>query len=238
MNRTFALAMSLSTSLALSLPAMAQDTTTPAPAPAEGAAAPADGAAAPAAETPAPAEAPAPQGNATAETPADSGLTMGANDTGDGQPQPGQPYTKDEFGDWQLQYVRAEEGEDPCQLYQLLKDEDGNAVAEFSLFRLPDGGKASAGATVVVPLETSLNEDLRLGVDGSQGKRYRFSFCSTVGCFARIGLTPDDIAAMKRGSVASLTIVPWAAPDVQVKLDMSLIGFTAGYDQVTVAAAQ
>ncbi|MGR3321227.1 MAG: invasion associated locus B family protein [Pseudooceanicola sp.] len=170
----------------------------------------------------------------------DSGLTMGAAD-GDVDRsviEVGQPYTKEETGDWQLQCVKSETDEDPCQLYQLLEDETGNPVAEFSLFRLPEGGQAAAGATVVVPLETSLIEDLRIGVDGAQGKRYRFSFCSPVGCFARIGLTQQDVDAMKRGQTATITIVPWTAPDMKVNLEMSLIGFTAGLEKVTVAAAQ
>ncbi|MDF1855791.1 invasion associated locus B family protein [Pseudooceanicola sp.] len=170
----------------------------------------------------------------TDATKPDSGLAMGTPADSD----VGQPYTKETSGDWELQCVKAEEGEDPCQLYQLVMDEDGNPVAEFSLFRLPPGGQAVAGATIVVPLETALIEDLLLGVDGSKGKRYRFSFCSTIGCFARIGLTESDIASLKRGKTASLTIVPFAAPDVKVKLNMSLIGFTDGYDKTTVAPGQ
>ncbi|MGR3453369.1 invasion associated locus B family protein [Pseudooceanicola sp.] len=183
-------------------------------------------------DTETPAETPAP----TPST--DSGLDMGATPSEPGEPQVGQPYVREEFGDWQLQCVKTETGEDPCQLYQLLMDEENNPVAEFSLFRLPEGGQAVAGATVVVPLETALTEDLLLGVDGAKGKRYRFSFCSTVGCFARIGLTQADIDSMKRGAEANLTITPWAAPDAQVRLNMSLIGFTAGYEEVTEASAQ
>lgn len=166
-----------------------------------------------------------------------TGLEMGS-DSAPGEPQVGQAYTKESFGDWQLQCVKVESGEDPCQLYQLLTDDENNPVAEFSLFRLPAGGQAVAGATVVVPLETSLTEDLLLGVDGNKGKRYRFSFCTTVGCFARIGLTQADIDSLKRGKQASIAITPWAAPDAKVKLTMSLIGFTAGYEQVTEALAQ
>jgi len=173
----------------------------------------------------------------TQDESSESGLDMGS-DSAPGEPQVGQAYTRETFGDWQLQCVKTETGEDPCQLYQLLKDEDDNPVAEFSMFRLPAGNQAVAGATVVVPLETALTEDLLLGVDGNKGKRYRFSFCSTVGCFARIGLTQADIDSMKRGKEASLTITPWAAPDAKVKLNMSLIGFTAGYEEVTEASAQ
>lgn len=174
---------------------------------------------------------------ATGETTEQTGLDMGS-DSAPGEPGVGDAYTRESFGDWQLQCVKTENGEDPCQLYQLLTDEDDNPVAEFSMFRLPEGGQAVAGATVVVPLETALTEDLLLGVDGNKGKRYRFSFCTTIGCFARIGLTQADVDSLKRGAEASITITPWAAPDAKVRLTMSLIGFTAGFDEVTEALPQ
>lgn len=176
-------------------------------------------------------EAPATGAEETTETPApsaDTGLSMGEDPDGG----VGQPYLKEEVGDWAIQCIRSEDGNDPCQLYQLLKDEDGNAVAEFSLFKIPGSQQAEAGATIIVPLETLLTEDLMMGVDGAKGKRYRFAFCNTVGCFARIGLTTADVNSFKRGAMANLTIVPFAAPDVQVKLNLSLKGFTDGYNQI------
>lgn len=188
-------------------------------------------------ETEAEAEAETDEAPATVETTEQTGLDMGS-DSAAGEPGVGDAYTRESFGDWQLQCVKTENGEDPCQLYQLLTDEDDNPVAEFSMFRLPEGGQAVAGATVVVPLETALTEDLLLGVDGNKGKRYRFSFCTTIGCFARIGLTQADVDSLKRGAEASITITPWAAPDAKVRLTMSLIGFTAGFEEVTEALPQ
>lgn len=165
-----------------------------------------------------------------ATTPLAEGLSMGEED---GQ-RPVEPYVKAEHGDWKLQCFAIEEGEEPCQLYQLLKDEMGTDVAEVAIFRLPPGGQAVAGATVTVPLETLLTAQLTIAVDGAKGKRYPFSFCSPVGCYARIGFTAEDIAAFKRGAKASVTLVPAPAPDQKVELDMSLLGFTAAYDASTV----
>ena len=142
----------------------------------------------------------------------------------------GTTYIKEQIGDWELQCVRTEQEADPCQIYQLLKDSDGNSVAEISLFRLPKGGQAISGATVIVPLETLLTEQLTIAVDGSQGKRYPFSMCNPIGCYARIGLTDEDVNAFKKGAKATLSIVPFAAPDQRVSLDLSLIGFTKGFD--------
>lgn len=151
-------------------------------------------------------------------------------------PQVGQTYVRELEGDWEIQCIKTEDGEnEPCQMYQLLQNEAGNPVAEVSLFKLPPGGKAVAGATVIVPLETALQAQLRIAVDGAQSKRYPYSLCNQIGCFARIGLTEADLSGFKRGAKAVLTIVPFVAPDQNIDLDMSLTGFTASYAKTTVA---
>ena len=167
-----------------------------------------------------------------AVAPIETDLNMGEDAS---TPEIGQTYVRENEGDWEVQCVRVDEGnEEPCQMYQLMKDGDGNPVAEVSIFRLPKGGQAVAGATVIVPLETSLQAQLRISVDGGQGKRYPYSFCNPVGCFARIGLTESDVNGFKRGAAATVTIVPFLAPDQKVELNMSLKGFTASFDKSTV----
>lgn len=142
----------------------------------------------------------------------------------------GQPYVKETFGDWQLRCVRAAENAEICQLYQLMRDGEGNSVAEFNVFPLPEGQQAVAGANIVTPLETLLTANLRLAVDSGQGKVYPYSFCSQVGCFSRIGLTAEELSAFRAGNAANVTIVPAAAPNETVNLRLSLSGFTAGYN--------
>lgn len=143
-------------------------------------------------------------------------------------------YIKEEYGDWQLKCFRSEAEEDPCQMYQLLIEETGNPVAEFSLFRLPEGAQAVAGATIVVPLGTLLPEELKISVDGGRPKTYSYSFCTMVGCFARIGLTQADVDQLKAGAEGQLQIVPAQAPDQTVDIKVSLDGFTAAYSNVSV----
>ncbi|WP_323764670.1 invasion associated locus B family protein [Marinovum sp.] len=168
---------------------------------------------------------------APAAEPADGVVAEAA----DGEPVLGQTYIKEPVGDWELRCIRTETpGDDPCQLYQLLKEGDGNPLAEISLFRLPEESKLPAGATIIVPLETLLTGQLGISVDGSQPKSYPFSFCNRQGCYARIGLTAEDIASFKRGAEAKVMIRPFAAPDQVVTSTMSLAGFTAGYDKASV----
>lgn len=180
--------------------------------------------AAPATEEPAPADA------AAAEN-----LAMGQEVGGaDG---PGSTYNAATFEAWEQKCVRTESGVDPCQLYLLLKDQEGNSVAEFTMFNLPKGseGPAVAGATFIAPLETLLTAGMTLQIDEAKGKVYPFTFCAPIGCVARIGFTAEEITAMKAGANAKITIVPFVAPDEKVELTLSLKGFTAGYDAVVAA---
>lgn len=171
-------------------------------------------------------------GNEPSEGELSLGTTEGA------EPEVGATYVLEEHGDWQIRCVKTEDGRDPCQMYQLLADGEGNSVAEFSLFNLPEGQEALAGSTVITPLETLLTAQLRIAVDAGQGKRYPFAFCSQIGCFARLGFTSAEIDGFKRGAAATVTIVPAAAPDQTVELKLSLKGFTAGWDAVKAANAR
>lgn len=168
--------------------------------------------------------APAPE----AAAPEGTGLSMGE----DAAATTAAPYVKSTHGDWQLRCVRAKDGSDPCEIYQLLKDEKGNSVAEVTMVALPDGQDAAAGATIIVPLETLLPAQLTLAVDGGKAKRYPFTFCAVIGCFSRIGFTGAEIEAMQKGSKATVSVVPIVAPDQVVSVDISLKGFTEAYEAV------
>lgn len=152
-------------------------------------------------------------------------------------PQVGQTYVKETNGDWDVRCIRTVDGlDEPCQMYQLMSDDQGTPVAEISIFRLPEGGQAIAGATIVVPLETSLPQQLLMQVDGGSTRRYPYSFCNTIGCYSRVGLVDEEVDAFLAGKAATLTIVPAMAPDQTVELTMSLIGFTASYAKTTINA--
>ena len=143
---------------------------------------------------------------------------------------PQQAYVKARHGDWTLQCLR---GKDFCQGYQLLNDSRGNAVAEISVFKLDNGGRAVAGATVVTPKETLLSKGLTLEIDGGSSVKYDFSFCNDQGCTARIGFDAETFARLERGRQATLTIYPAVAPDSPVTLQLSLRGFTQAMTQTS-----
>lgn len=145
----------------------------------------------------------------------------------------GSAYVQSTSGDWEVRCVHAQDGHDPCQAYQLLKDAQGNSVAEFSTVGLPPGQPAAAGATIVTPLETLLTQQVTLQIDALPAKVYPFLFCNTAGCISRVGFTADELAAMKKGTKITLSIIPVAAPDQKVQLTVSLKGFTAAFDTAT-----
>lgn len=150
------------------------------------------------------------------------------------KPKVGETYIKESFSAWALRCIVTANGEDPCQMYQLLEDGQGAPIAEFSMFRLPEDANAAAGATIVVPLETALEGGITMQVDDNSAKRYPFSFCNTVGCYARIALTEDEVNSFKNGGEAVLSILPIAAPDQTVRIRASLSGFTAAFDAASV----
>ena len=218
-NRTSAALLAAIFSIAGATGAMAQTTEAPAPA--------APAAQAPAADAPATppaAEAPA----AGTEAPA------AAAPSETGEPKVGQTYARSTHGDWTLRCMKTAEGKDPCELYQLLKDAQGASVAETSV--LPMTGNVQAVVTFVAPLETDLQAGLGLQIDTGKEARYPFMLCAPVGCISRIGLTEAEVAPLKKGNAATVSVLPFGAPKEQmVRLNLSLKGFTAGMDALVEA---
>ncbi len=153
-------------------------------------------------------------------------------------PRVGQTYDVQAIKDWSVRCVKTESGDDPCRLHQLLRDAQGTPVAEINFFTVPEGGQVAAGASVVTPLETLLTEQIRLSVDGGAARVYPFRFCSQIGCVSRMGFTADELAQFKRGAAAQIIIVPASAPDAEVVLNVSLSGFTAGFDAISPPLAE
>lgn len=158
-------------------------------------------------------------------------VDLGTEVTEDGNAL-GSTYDAQTSGDWTVRCMRTEQEQDPCEMNQMLDDGEGNTVAEVSLFKLPEGQAAAAGATIATPLETLLTEQLLISVDGGAAKKYPYRFCTQQGCFAQIGFTAAELESFKKGNAATLVIVPRVAPDQKVTLTMSLSGFTSAFDAI------
>jgi len=141
------------------------------------------------------------------------------------------PYVRETHGSWEVRCAPNQQGE-VCNLYHLLSDKEGNSVAELNIEILPAGGQASAGVTLVTPLGTLLTSQVGWRIDAGKARRYPFSWCEAAGCISRFGLTKGDIAAMKKGANAKITLVSVTAPKTPIELEMSLTGFTAAFDSI------
>ena len=131
--------------------------------------------------------------------------------------------------------MKTAEGTDPCELYQLLKDDQSSPVAEVSV--IPFTGKAAAIVNFVAPLETDLGRGIGLQIDSGKSTDYPFMVCAPIGCISRIGMTDGELAALKKGSAAKVSLLPFGGDPTKnsVTLTMSLKGFTAGFDALRAA---
>lgn len=148
-------------------------------------------------------------------------------------PNIGQPYIAERIGDWSMRCIRSKSGQDPCELFQLLVNSDGNPLSEIIVFPLPQGQAAIAGATIIVPLKTLLTARMTISFDSKTTKSYPYSFCTEIGCMARIGLTEEDISLMKAGNQSVIKIRHMDAPNKPLNINLSLTGFTAGYNRIS-----
>ena len=149
---------------------------------------------------------------------------------------PAQPVERvvSEHGAWQVRCV--EGSARPCFMVQTANDGEGNPIIEFSLVRFADDGQGViAGASAIVPLGTALPEGLALQIDQGDTLVFAYDFCTRGGCVSNLALTQSQVNSMKAGSIASVTIKPALRPDQQLKLTISLIGFTAAFDSLAPA---
>ncbi|UZD92105.1 invasion associated locus B family protein [Cognatishimia activa] len=146
--------------------------------------------------------------------------------------QPVVPEVKSEtFGDWKVNCQELD-GQERCEMTQLLLNDDGSPAIEVSLFRVSNQSQVFAGGTIVAPLGTLLTSQLTISIDGALGKRYPFAFCLPDGCVARVGLTEEDVNGYKKGGKAAVALASVRAPDQVFNFDMSLTGFTAAFDRL------
>jgi invasion protein IalB len=158
------------------------------------------------------------------------GLALSQDESGNfNEARAGQYYLADTFQDWQKLCLAKAQGEHPCHMYQLIKDENGHPTSEFVLFKLNDEEGVAAAATILTPLETLLPSGLAYSIDDEDSVEYPFSWCDRRGCYARIAFTDDDVFSMKKGRNGLIRIESISAPGKPVLLNVSFSGFTAAF---------
>ena len=159
--------------------------------------------------------------------------SLSIDDTIMSEPQKTEAYIKDRFGNWSLKCIKPVNSIERCEANQIIFNQKQQPVAEISIIKLPKGQIAAAAATIIVPLETILSEGLVLAIQELEPKKYQFKFCNSLGCYSQIGLTDDEVEALKRREKASIFLKHISSGDQQIVIPMSLDGFTKTFSNVT-----
>lgn len=165
-------------------------------------------------------------------------LAQTGDTAGPDAPGPGLTGNLQQFGDWELRCAVDSDGVAvSCHLQQFFLDPSGVRAAEIRLLALVNSPDLAAFAHIVTPHETLLTAQLQMAVDDGPSRTHAFSFCASDGCYVRMGLTAADIQAFLGGTQASIMVVPAAAPDVPVRMTLSLSGFDAGFSALQAVPA-
>ena len=158
---------------------------------------------------------------------------LSIDDTMLSEPQKMEPYIKERFENWSLKCIKTVNSIERCEANQIIFNQKQQPVAEISIIKLPKGQVAAAAATIIVPLKTILSEGLVLAIQELEPKKYQFKFCNSLGCYSQIGLTDDEVEALKRKEKASIFLKHISSGDQQIVIPMSLDGFTKTFSNVT-----
>ena len=159
--------------------------------------------------------------------------SLSIDDTMMSKPQITEPYIKERFENWTLKCIKPLNSIERCEANQIIFNQKQQPVAEISIIKLPKGQVAAAAATIIVPLETILSDGLVLAIQELEPKKYQFKFCNSLGCYSQIGLTDDEVEALKRKEKASIFLKHISSGDQQIVIPMSLDGFTKTFSNVT-----
>ena len=159
--------------------------------------------------------------------------SLSIDDSMIGETQQTEPYIKERIKDWNLKCIEPIDSIERCEANQIIFNQKQQPVAEISIFKLPKGQIAAAAATIIVPLETALNEGLVLEMQDLEPKKYQFKFCNSIGCYSQIGLTIEELEALKSKGKASIFLKHLSSGDQQLVIPISLSGFTTTFSKAT-----
>ena len=158
--------------------------------------------------------------------------SLSIDDTIMSEPQKTEPYIKERFENWSLKCIKPVNSTERCEANQIIFNQKQQPVVDISIIKLPKGQVAAAAATIIVPLETILSEGLVLAIQELEPKKYQFKFCNSLGCYSQIGLTDDEVEALKRKEKASIFLKHISSGDQKIVIPMSLDGFTKTFSNV------
>ena len=115
-----------------------------------------------------------------------------------------------------------------CEMVQQLSQrESGQRVLTVGLRRTEGGGTAM---TVIAPFGVLLSDGVRIRLEDTDVIQMGFLTCLSNGCIANADLESDAVAAMERGTGA--TVRMQTLQGQALDLEVSLMGFTAAMNRL------
>ncbi len=136
--------------------------------------------------------------------------------------------TGDKFKDWTVHCEKPDDATpEQCVIFQTLVNNDTQKpVLQLTVGYL--GPEKEPVALFQVPLGVALRPGVDVKVDSKDLVRIPFERCDPGGCMAGLALSSQLISALKGGSKGQ--VIVHDASGRQVPLEVSLSGFTAGFD--------
>lgn len=141
------------------------------------------------------------------------------------------------IGDWVKRCTKANaESAERCRLEQnvYLGEDQQQRVLLAVVFRPP--GAQQTGLLLILPLGMALPPGVGLQIDGEELGRVPVERCEPSGCRVEILLNEESLARFKGGNRAQILFQD--SRRQQIKVSLSLIGFTKGVDEVIASAIQ
>jgi invasion protein IalB len=134
------------------------------------------------------------------------------------------------FQDWTVRCEKpAEAKTEVCFIFQTLVDEKAKqAVLQTVVGYLSDGKQPAMIFTV--PLGVALRAGIGIKIDDGELMRLPYENCNPAGCIAGLPLDDKLLSTLKRGIKG--TVIIHDGGGRQVTLEVSLKGFTAGFESL------
>lgn len=146
-------------------------------------------------------------------------------------PQPGaEDALKATHGAWEVRC--AGEAQDVCYISQVLENDEGSPLIRVVVRAVPENSQAVGLMVAQTPLGVVLTRGLQMRVDAGEVTTAPYAYCVQNGCYAQIGLAPEGLERLKRGAAAQITVYAVQQPETAIETELSLIGFTAAFDEI------
>ena len=144
--------------------------------------------------------------------------------------QPAAETVKATHGAWDVVCSTAKP--DQCVMRQFGKNAEGNNVIDLRIRKLEgvtanDGTSVPAMIVIVAPLGVLLPAGVAIKIDAKEPRGAQFDVCLPSGCAMQQPVNDALLAELKAGNTVTVLLI--AAPKREIKVDVSLKGFTKAY---------